>query len=66
MTITGTAVTAIYHLPRRPDWGGGPPSGDGEAEFQLQGESQRRVWLIFIPRFQEEQCGFRPSHGTVD
>ncbi len=27
---------------------------------------ERRVWPIVEPQIQEEQCGFRPGHGTVD
>ena len=27
---------------------------------------ERRIWPIVEPRFQEEQCGFRPGCGTLD
>ena len=27
---------------------------------------ERRIRLIVEPRIQEEQCGFRPGHGTLD
>ncbi|TWW54863.1 hypothetical protein D4764_0100890 [Takifugu flavidus] len=30
------------------------------------GVLERRVCQIVEPRIQEEQCGFRPGHGTVD